>query len=314
MKSRLGQRLFLASVLPALALPAVAADQAGRASQFQIDSTLVLINVAVTDAKGRFVPGLSKDNFRIMEDRSELELRTFSIEEVPLSIGLVLDFSGSMAGKLDRLREAVTRFVEISNPADEFCVIEFRDRPELVLGLGSSPEEIAHRLDLAEPKGQTALIDAIALGVQEMKKAHRARKALLVVTDGEDNRSRLRERQLEDIVRESDVQIYAIGIGRWIPTFMDGGSLLPRADALLEEITSQGGGHMYSVDRLTDLAAVAENIGEQLRHQYLLGYTPPSPRRDGKYHSVRVKLIKPPGQSRLSAYWRRGYYARDAGK
>lgn len=271
---------------------------------FRVDSAVVLIHVAVTDEKGRPVTGLEKENFQVFEEKTEQEVRYFSAEEAPLSVGLVLDFSHSMTPKFSQLREAVAQFLSAANPEDEFCLVEFRDHAELTMGFTHAPEQIQRRVASAEPSGSTALLDAVYLSLRQMKNAHNPRKALLIVSDGGDNHSRFCSRDVKNLARESDVEIYAIGVGR------DGGAFenLMGSD-LLSELSEQGGGRYYRIDNAGELPAVAAKIGQELRHQYLLGYTPANQERDGKYRRVRVKIVRPAGFGKLSADWRRGYYA-----
>lgn len=275
---------------------------------FKVDSAVVLIHVAITDDKGRFVTGLAKENFQVFEEKTEQKVRYFSAEETPVSIGLVLDFSHSMSDKFNRLQEAVAQFLKTGNPRDEFCLVEFRDRAELAMGFTAAREEIQNRVAFAKPKGSTALLDAVYLGLRQMNKAHNPRKALVIVSDGADNNSRFRVRDVENLARESDVEIYSIGIMDWIPP-QRGEVEQPAGAALLDEITEQGGGRYYEVDDLRELPAVAEKIGRELCHQYVLGYTSSNAERDGKYRHVRVKILRSPGQPKYWAYWRPGYYA-----
>ncbi|HVP47087.1 MAG TPA: VWA domain-containing protein [Bryobacteraceae bacterium] len=275
---------------------------------FKVDSAVVLIHVAITDDKGRFVTGLAKENFQVFEEKTEQEVKYFSAEEAPLSIGLVLDFSHSMSDKFNRLQEAVAQFLKTGNPKDEFCLVEFRDRAELAMGFTAAPEEIQNRVAFVKPKGSTALLDAVYLGLRQMKKAHNPRKALLIVSDGADNNSRFRARDVENLARESDVEIYAIGLVDWTPPQREEPEK-PAGAALLGEITEQGGGRYYEVDNPGKLPAVAEKIGRELLHQYVLGYTPANLERDGKYRHVRVRIERAPGQPKYRASWRRGYYA-----
>jgi Ca-activated chloride channel family protein len=287
--------------------PSTAGGDPAR-SDFKVDSAVVLIHVAITDEKGRFVTGLAKEDFQVFEEKTEQNVKYFSAEETPISIGLVLDFSHSMSDKFSRLQEAVAQFLKTGNPQDEYCLVEFRDRAELAMGFTLAPEEIQNRVALVKPKGSTALLDAVYLGLRQMKKAHHPRKALLIVSDGADNKSRFRVRDVENMARESDVEIYAIGIMDWTPP-QPGEVEQPAGAALLDEITEQGGGRYYEVTNSRELPAVAEKIGLELRHQYVLGYTSSNPERDGKYRHVRVKLERLPGQPKYWAYWRRGYYA-----
>ena len=273
---------------------------------FKVDSTLVLVNVAVTDSRGRFVTGLSRQDFQVFEEKTAQTVAYFSAEEAPVSVGLVLDFSSSMAPRFGQLQQAVAEFLKSPNPQDEFCLIEFRDRAELSMGFTSAAEEIQNRVASTKPRGNTALLDAVYLGLRQMRKARNSRKILLIVSDGGDNHSRYRAREVENLARESDVEIYAIGIGRSagraVYDLWDG-------PALLSELTEEAGGRCYEIDNSRDLPAVAEKIGRELRHQYVLGYVPQNRHRDGRYRHIQVKIARAPGQPRLSAYWRRGYYA-----
>jgi len=285
-----------------------AANQDAGPSNFRSDSTVVLVNVTITDGRGHLITGLQRENFQIFEEKAEQTVRYFSTEESPVSVGLVLDFSHSMSRKFSQLREAVAQFLKAANPEDEFCLIEFRDRAELSVGFTPMPEDIEKRVMLAKAEGHTALLDAVHLGLRQMKKSHNPRKALLVVSDGGDNHSRFSAREVENLARESDVETYTIGIvGRGEPIL--GEPELFRGADLLAEISEQGGGHYYAIDNLRDLPGVAEKIGRELRQQYVLGYTSTNQGHDGKYRRVQVKVRRSPGQPKLWAYWKRGYYA-----
>lgn len=274
----------------------------------RVQSTLVLIPVTVTDPLNRFVTGLDRENFRLFEDKSEQKVTHFASEDAPLSVGLVFDVSGSMGSKLDKSRQAAAQFFKTANPEDEFFLIEFNDRPEMVVGFTTHLEEIQNRLTFTQSKGRTALLDAVYLALNTMKKATRPRKALLIISDGGDNSSRYTESEIKNRVREADVQIYAIGIFEPIasrgrtPEEMSGPSLL-------SEIAEQTGGRHFPVDNLNELPDVAAKIGVELRNQYVLGYTPTNLERDGKYRKVQVKLVQPRGLPPLRASWRLGYYA-----
>jgi VWFA-related protein len=274
----------------------------------RVNTTLVLIPVSVTDPLNRFVTGLERENFRVFEDKSEQQVTHFASEDAPLSIGLVFDVSGSMGSKLDKSRQAVSQFFKTANPEDEFFLVEFSDRPELVVDFTTHLEEIQNRLTFTQSKGRTALLDAVYMALDKMKKAKNPRKSLLVISDGGDNSSRYTENEIKSRVREADVQIYAIGIYEMIanrgrtPEEMAGPSLLT-------EIAEQTGGRQFAVDNLNELPDVAAKIGIELRNQYILGYTPTNQDRDGKYRKVQVKLVQPRGLPPLRASWRLGYYA-----
>jgi len=284
------------------------APQDTRRGNIRVESTLVLIPVTVTDPLNRFVTGLERENFRLFEDKSEQKVTHFASEDAPLSVGVVFDTSGSMGSKLDKSRQAVAQFFKTANPEDEFFLIQFNDRPELVVDFTTRMEEIQNRLTFTQSKGRTSLLDAVYMALHKMKKAKNPRKALLIISDGGDNSSRYTESEIKKLVQEADVQIYAIGIfevmanrGR-TPEEMSGPSLL-------SEMAEQTGGRHFPVDNLNELPDVAAKIGMELRNQYILGYTPTNPGRDGKYRRVQVKLVQPRGLPALRAGWRLGYYA-----
>ena len=286
----------------------VAPNAPNPRANIRIDTTVVQIPVTVTDPLNRFVTGLDKDNFRIFEDKVEQKLQYFASEDAPISVGLIFDTSGSMGSKLEKSRQAVAQFFKTTNPEDEFFLVEFNDRPELVNGFTRSLEEIQNRLTFTQSKGRTALLDAVYLGLHTMKKGQNARKALLIISDGGDNSSRYTESEVKNLVREADVQIYAIGI------YEDGGNRGRTAEemagpGLLSEISEQTGGRAFAVGNLNELPDIAAKIGIELRNQYLLGYTPSNAERNGKYRKVQVKLVQPKGLPPLKAFWRLGYYA-----
>jgi Ca-activated chloride channel family protein len=279
-----------------------------RKANIRVDTTLVLIPVAVTDPMSRFVTGLDKENFKLFEDKVEQSITQFSSEDAPLSVGIVFDTSGSMGSKLLKSRQAVTQFMKTANPEDEFFLVTFNDRPELVVPMTPDTEEIQNRLTFMTGKGRTALLDGVYMAMNHMKKAKNPRKAILIISDGGDNSSRYTESEVRNAVRESDVQIYAIGIyepvasrGR-TPEEMGGPNLL-------RELAEQTGGKDFGVDNLAELPDVAAKIGLELRNQYVLGYTPKNLVKDGKYRRVQVKLVKTVGLPPLKPAFRTGYYA-----
>jgi VWFA-related protein len=274
----------------------------------RIDSTLVLIPVTVTDPMNRIVTGLEKENFKVFEDKKEQEVTQFSSEDAPLSVGVIFDCSGSMGHKLEKSRLAVAQFFKNANPEDEFFLVTFSDGANLVQSFTTNLEEIQNRLTFAQSKGRTALLDAIYLGLHEMKKARNARKALLMISDGGDNNSRYTESEIKNLVKEADVQIYAIGIYEPVGARSRTSEELA-GPALLTQIAEQTGGRQYSVDNLNELPDIAAKIGVELRNQYILGYSPQNQDRDGKYRRIQVKLVQPRGLPPLRAFWRMGYYA-----
>jgi VWFA-related protein len=277
-------------------------------ADIRVDSTLVLIPVTVTDPLNRFVTGLDKENFKVFEDKKEQVISQFSSEDAPLSVGVIFDCSGSMGHKLEKSRLAVAQFFKTANPEDEFFLVQFNDTANLIQPFTRDLEEIQNRLTFTQSKGQTALLDAIYLGLHEMKKARNPRKALLLISDGGDNNSRYTEGEIKNLVKEADVQIYAIGI------YEEGGGRArtpeeARGPALLSEIAEQTGGRQYEVDNLNELPDIASKIGVELRNQYILGYAPQNQDHDGKYRHVKVTLVQPRGLPPLRPFWRLGYYA-----
>jgi len=280
-----------------------------RRADLRIDTTLVLVPVSVTiAATGKLLTGLEKENFELTEDKSSQEIITFGSEDVPLSVGVVFDTSGSMGAKLDRSRQAVAQFMRTANPEDEFFLVQFNDRPELSVPFTSHTEDVQSHLTWAQSRGRTALLDGVAMAMNEMKKAHNGRKAILIISDGGDNSSRFTESEVRNWVREADVQVYSIGIfepvgsrGR-TPEEMSG-------PGLLSELAEQTGGRNFSVENLADLPDVAAKIGLELRNQYVLGYNPKNAAHDGKYRKVEVKLVKVKDLPPLRARYRPGYVA-----
>src|SRR5271157_1634200 len=277
-------------------------------ADIRIDSNLVLIPVTVTDPMNRFVTGLEKENFKVLEDKKEQTISSFSNEDAPISAGVIFDCSGSMGHKLEKSRLAVAQFFKTANPEDEFFLVQFADTANLVQPFTQNLEEIQNRLTFTQSRGRTALLDAVYLGLHEMKKARNTRKALLIISDGGDNNSRYTEGEIKNLVKEADVQIYAIGI------YEPSGARSRTAEelagpGLLTDIAEQTGGRQYAVENLNELPDIAAKIGVELRNQYILGYSPQNREHDGKYRRVQVKLVQPRGLPTLRAFWRLGYYA-----
>ncbi len=270
------------------------------------DVDLVLVPVTITDPMNRLVTGLEKENFQLTDNGTPQEIRHFSSEDAPISLGVIFDISGSMSDKIDKSREAVVEFFRTANPQDEFFLITFSEKPEVLVDFTSSVEDIQSKLVYAMPKGRTALLDAIYLGMNRMHKAHYERKALLIISDGGDNHSRYTEGEIKSMVREADVQIYGIGlfdvVGFKTPEEKEG-------PELLTDLTEVTGGRTFTIGNPNELADVATKIGIELRNQYVLGYRPTSPVRNGKWRKIKVKLNPPKGLPPLHVYAKTGYYA-----
>ena len=278
----------------------------GQALKMDVD--LALVNVTVTDPYNRLVTGLDMENFRVFEDNVEQEVVTFSAEDVPISIGVVFDFSGSMSNKVGKAREAAVQFFKTANPQDEFFLVSFNERAELISSFTNSVEELQSSLMLTSAKGRTALLDAIYLGLSQMRGARNGKRALLILSDGGDNHSRYNESDIKRLVREADTQLYAIGIYDALgyrnrtPEELNGPSLL-------SEITEMTGGRVFSVERLEDLPDIASKISMELRNQYVLGYRPSNKAHDARWRKIKIKLRAPRGLPPLNVYARTGYYA-----
>jgi VWFA-related protein len=279
-----------------------------RQANIVVRSQLVLINVTVTTPLNQVVTGMEKEHFKLAEDKVQQQIATFSSEESPLSVGLVFDISGSMNNKLQKSRMAAKQFFNTANPQDEFFLVQFNERPDLVIPWTTNTEEIQNRLAFTQAKGRTALLDGLYLAMNEMKKARNPRKAVLVLSDGGDNSSRYTETEIKNLVREADVQVYAMGI--FEPMGGRGRTAEEMAGpGLLTELAEQTGGRHFPIDNLNELPDVAAKIGVELRSQYLLGYYSSNPTNDGKYRRVEVKLVQPRGLPPLRAHYRTGYYA-----
>lgn len=287
--------------------PAADADSSGKSPEkpLKVDVPLVLVQVTITDPNNRLVTGLDKENFQVFEDKQQQEIRHFSSEDAPVSVGVIFDMSGSMSSKIERAREAVVEFFKTSNPQDEFFMITFADEPEQVSDFTSKVEDIQGKLVYCVPKGRTALLDAIYLGVNKIRQAKFQKKALLIISDGGDNHSRYTEGEIKSVVKEADTLVYAIGIyDHYFPTEEE--RLGP---ALLSEISEITGGRAFTIDNPNDLADVATKIGIELRNQYVIAYRPTRPAHDGKWRKIKVKLIPPKGLPPLRVYAREGYYS-----
>jgi Ca-activated chloride channel family protein len=282
---------------------------ASKASEvLHAEVELALVNTVVTDSSNRLVTGLDPDNFRVFEDNIEQEITTFSSEDVPISIGVIIDCSGSMRNKLGEAREAAIEFFKAANPEDEFFLVSFGERVEMTSSFTNSVEDLQSRLMSTSSKGRTALLDAVYFGLTQMRGAHNAKRALLVLSDGGDNHSRYQERDIKRLVKEADTQLYAIGIFDPLEarsrTFEE-----LNGPSLLNEITEMTGGRVFVVSNLNELPDIAARIGLELRNQYILGYRPSNKAHDGRWRKIKIKLRAPRGLPQLSVYSKTGYYA-----
>jgi Ca-activated chloride channel homolog len=296
------------SIEPRPARPAARQLDIVPRPDIRVDSTLIQIPAHVTTAKGASVTTLDRASFHLFEDGVEQSITQFAQEDAPISIGLLFDTSGSMQKKMQRSSEAAAAFFKTANLEDEFFLVEFNDHAKLSVPFTPDAGELFHHIAHIKPFGRTSLLDAIHLAMLQMKHAQHLRKAIVILSDGGDNRSRYTGTEIRNAMLESDVQLYAMGI-------FDQGDThkLPIEEVngprLLDELSEQTGGRHYPVDNLDDLASISARIGAELRSQYLLGYSSSNPVRDGKYRRVTLTVTPPADLPSLKAYYRQGYNA-----
>lgn len=313
MNALICRRRFCASVaaaLPVALLPRLSPGQqlreTGQEPVIKQRTSVVTVDVTVLDQLNRQISGLTRDHFEVYEDKVRQQIDFFSDEDRPLSIGIVFDLSGSMKSKLSRAREALKAFITTSHEDDDFFLIGFNQRASLLAGF-SGGDTIINKLTLADPNGQTALFDAAYLGIEKAREGRHDRRALLIISDGQDNSSRYSYGELRRLLKESDVQIYCIGIGE---EGAAANSILDRqGQAILEEIARATGGLTFFPHSWEELEDAITRIALVLRHQYSLGYVPLNEKRDGKWRKIRVRLNPPKGLPSLSVRAREGYYA-----
>jgi len=277
-----------------------------QAPAVRLGTNLVIVPVTVMDPYDRFVTGLKKQHFEIYDEKVKQEIAFFSEEDAPISIGIIFDRSGSMREKINRSRIALRRFIDASHPDDEFFVICFNHEADLIQEFTPSAEQIMSKLTLVEATGRTALYDATYLGLEKIRQGKHARKALLIISDGQDNSSRYSYGQVRNLVKESEVQIYGIGI---FGMHERGTSNESIGRSILEEITAMTGGRAFYPDTPVELDDVITRIALELRHQYSLGFYPTDTSREGEWRRLRVRVNPPRGLPRLTVRAREGYYA-----
>jgi Ca-activated chloride channel family protein len=287
------------------AVPVAPNLQIRENTRLRVDVNLVLVPVTVTDGLNRLVTGLERENFFLYQDGTLQSIKTFSTEDAPVSIGIILDLSGSMTNKVEKAKEAILELMKTSNPQDEYFVITFNDRPELVQDFTNSESEVEQHLLTMKPGHRTALLDAMYFGIVKMKQARYSRRALIVVSDGGDNRSRYTNGEVASLLREADTEIFAMGIfDKYAPTPEE-----VHGPELLNDYCEGTGGKMFQVDDLNDLPDIAAKISASLRNQYILGFKPTDDKHDGRWRKLKVKLVPPNGLPALNVHARNGYYA-----
>jgi Ca-activated chloride channel homolog len=279
----------------------------GGEYRFPMPNTeVVSMTVAVTDSFNRLVMGLDRRNFEIYEDKVKQEISFFSADDSPVNMGIVFDVSGSMKGKLDRAREALKAFIQTSHSDDDFFLVGFNQRANLLAEF-TNGDALANKLTLIDPGGQTAIYDATYLGIEKVKQGRHSRNAMLLISDGQDNSSRYTYGELRKLLKEAGVQIYCIGIVEMGGGA--GGTLDMQGQAILEEIAQTTGGKAFFPKSGAELEEITTRIALELRHQYSIGYIPTNVKHDGQWRKVKVNVKPPRGWSNLKAQYKEGYYA-----
>jgi len=272
----------------------------------KIDVDLVLVNATVTDSLNRYVSGLEANHFQIWEDKLEQKVEYFSAEDVPISIGVIFDVSGSMKDKISTARDAAVTFLKTGNPDDEYFLVEFANRPEVASDFTTDISKLQSKIIFTPAKGMTAMYDAVYVGLEKLKTGNNPKKALLLITDGEDNRSRYTFQNVKEFVKEQDVQIYAIGItDEWNSQLSAGRT----GRAMLEELADLTGGRAFFPDSVYELEDICTKIAIELKNQYVIGYHSTNQAKDGKWRKLRLKVNPPKGIQHLNVKSKAGYYA-----
>ena len=291
--------VFLAQT-PSIDSRSKAKSELPQRPDLRIDANMVLIPVSVNDPLGRPVAGLEKKHFKITDNKEAQTVSAFAMDDGPVALGLVFDTSSSMTPNLAAARRAATLFVGMANPGDEFLLVEFDSTPRLTVPLTEDLAHIRYELTFNRSRGATAMIDGVYMAMNEIKKSKNERKALILVSDGDDNSSRYTTGELKTVLQESEVLIYSVGM-------FDGRDPIGTNPGLMRGIAEETGGRMFVAN--SGLPDIAAKISVDLRNRYLLGYVPTNYSRDGLYHKVEVDMAPPRGLPKLKWYWRRGYYA-----
>ena len=273
-----------------------------------LNTHLVSLNVTVTDSYGRFVTGLGKQHFEVFDDKVKQGVSFFSDADVPVSLGIVYDVSGSMKERINRSLKALRRFFDMAHEDDDIFLMAFNERAQLVQDFTTSPDEILGHLMFIAPRHSTALYDAMYLGVEKIQQGRHPKRALLVISDGQDNNSRYSYKELRRLVKEADVQIYAIGI-----TDPASDALAGYGRSVLEEISRLTGGRAFFPDAYNEqeLVEICSRIALELRHQYAIGFYPSDATSKKDWHKVKVRLNPPKGLGRLTLSYRDAYRSFD---
>jgi Ca-activated chloride channel homolog len=302
----MAQKRILAGVallLMSLVCVSSAQDEVPKVHRLNLDVDLVLVNATVTEsARNRPVRGLEKKDFQVWEDKVEQKISYFSSEDVPVSVGIIFDISGSMKDKIGSAQRAAATFFKSGTRDDEYFEIQFADRPQIASDFTTDITKLQGRLLNTPTKGSTALYDAVYLGLNKLKESNNPKKALLLITDGEDNRSRYSFSNVRDFIREQDVQMYAIGI-------LDPATGAGR-DALAQ-LTDITGGRAFFPNSAFEMSDICKKIAAELKNQYVIGYRSTNTAKDGLWRKIRVKVSTPKGKdiAALGVRFKQGYFA-----
>jgi Ca-activated chloride channel homolog len=272
-----------------------------------VNTDLITLTVTVTDTYGRYVSGLSKNTFTVLDEKQPQEITYFSDDDAPVSVGVIFDVSGSMSGdKIKRAQEALSKFIQTSHNSDEYFLIAFNTRAQLLLDKNRDGKAVLDKLTFVETRGQTALYDAVYLGVEKVQRGTHPKRALLVISDGQDNSSRYTFNNVRRLLKESDVTLYGVGI---LSGGDAGSSLGMEGQGILDELSGVSGGKAFFPRSGAEMDDIFEQIALELRHQYSIGYKPANFVGDGKWRRIKVKVTPPRGLPRLFVRSKEGYYA-----
>ena len=272
-----------------------------------VNTDLITFTVTVTDTYGRFVSGLNKNAFSVFDEKVPQEITFFSDDDAPVSVGVLFDVSGSMSGdKVRRARDALSKFVQTSHNADEYFLIGFNSRAQLLLDKTRDGDAVLDKMTFVQTRGNTALYDACYLGVEKVQRGSHPKRALLLISDGQDNNSRYTFNELRRLLKESDVVLYGIGI---LGGGDAGSALGMEGQGTLDELASVSGGKAFFPRSPAEMDDIFEQIALELRHQYSIGYKPTNFSNNGKWHKVKVRVTPPRGLPRLFVRTKEGYYA-----
>ncbi len=272
------------------------------------NTDLVNLTVTVTDTYGRYVSGLNKNAFTVFDDKQPQPILHFSDDDAPVSVGVIFDVSGSMSGdKIRRAREALSRFIQTSHNADEYFLIAFNSRAQLLLDKTRDGNAVLDKLTFVQTRNNTALYDACYLGVEKVQRGTHPKRALLLISDGQDNDSRYTFNEVRRLLKESDVVLYGIGI---LSGNDAGSSLGMEGQGILDELANVSGGKAFFPRTAAEMDDIFEQIALELRHQYSIAYKMPKESvNDGKWHRIKVKITPPRGLPRLFVRSKEGYYS-----